>query len=340
MPKAKLLTKHHLKFLSFPSAFRSTIFLTCVLVFAVCSIRQSGNLQFLELAVFDLMMRVRGETEPESRITVVGIGESDLTAWQQSTFSDRLLAKLIKKLQEHRPAVIGLNIYREIPQPPGSAELLQQLEAENVIAIERIDQNGEVPAPFNIPPERVGFNHLLLDNDGKVRRNFIALAHGDRSSSEEDFLYSFALQISINYLGAENQLEIEPEFLKLQETIFPNLKANSGGYQLSTSDIVGSQILLNYHSPNIARQLSFAQVLAGDFDPDWIKDRVILIGYTAPSKKDIFSTPFGVEQMPGVAIQAQMIGQILSTVLDGRSLFKFLPQWGEVVWIWFWSYTG
>lgn len=335
MVKPKLLTNNYLKIFNLRSASRSTVFITCVIVLAIQSVRQLGNLEFLELAVFDLMMRSRPETELDSRIVIVGIDELDIQTWQQSTFSDRLIAKLLAKLQQHRPTVVGLDIYRDLPQPPGNASLLKQLEAENVIAIENIDRDGGVPAPPNVPTTRVGFNNFLLDPDGKVRRNFMAFQQGERP------VYSFALQMSLMYLDARAGIEVKPKYLKLEQTIFPSLKADSGGYQRSRSDVFGAQTILDYRSPDkAARQLSFSQILNNDFDPDSITGKVIIIGYTAPSKKDIFSTPFGVEKIPGVVIHAHMVSQILSTVLDGKALFKFLPQWGEVVWILIWSFAG
>jgi diguanylate cyclase (GGDEF)-like protein len=266
----------------------------------------------------------------------VGIEESDIQRWQQSTFSDDLIARLLAQIQKYQPAVIGLDIYRDIPQPPGQTKLRQQLEAENVIAINNINSDGGVPAPPNVPPQRVGFNNFLLDHDGKIRRNLMAFQTNDRA------LYSFALQVSRNYLDIQDSsIELEPNFFKIERTILPALKPNAGGYQLSASDVAGSQIILNYRSPNkAARQLSFTQVVEGDFNPDWLQGKIVIIGYTAPSKKDIFSTPFDVEKMPGVIIHAHMVSQILSTVLDAQPIFRFLPQWGEVVWFWLWSLAG
>ena len=334
MVKLKLLNQLH-QVLKLRSASRATALIISCIVLIICSVKQAGKLEFLELAVFDLMMRSRSETELDTRITVVGIEESDIKTWQQSTFSDRLLAKLLVKLQQYHPAVIGLDIYRDIPQPPGNAQLLEQLEAENVIVIKKIDRDGDIPAPPNVPPERIGFNNFLLDPDGKIRRNLMAFQQGERT------MYSFALQMSAFYLDAREQLKLKPDRFELGATAFPRLRADSGGYQLSASDVLGAQTILNYRSPGkAARRLSFTHVLNGDFDPDWITDKIIIIGYSAPSKKDVFSTPFEVEKMPGVVIHAHMVSQIISTVLDERSLFGFLPQWGEFGWILFWSISG
>ena len=336
MVKYKQSLARYLKVLNFPSTYGLAVSVASLVVIAICGVRQLGKLEFLELATFDLMMRSRPETELDSRITVVGIEESDIQKWQQSTFSDRLVARLLEQLQKYDPAVIGLDIYRDIPQPPGNTQLLQQFKAKNIVAIENINRDGGVPAPPNIPSERIGFNNFLLDDDGKVRRNFMSFKMGDRQK------YSFALQLSKNYLNlTDSSVELKPDYLKFDRTIFPALKSNAGGYQLLPSDVVGSQTILNYRSPDkAARRLSFTQVLEGDFNRHWIQGKIIIIGYAAPSKKDIFSTPFDVEKMPGIIIHAHMVSQILSTVLDQKPLFQFLPQWGEVIWIWLWSMAG
>ena len=334
MVKSKRLISQFFRTINLRSRFRSTIFISSLIVFVIACFRQLGNLEFLELALFDLMMRSRSETEVDERITVIGIEESDLQKWQQSTFSDRLIAQLLDKLQEHNPAVIGLDIYRDLPQPPGNKYLLSQLEAENVITIKKISPKNGVPAPPNVPPERVGFNNFIVDPDGKIRRNFMLF------QTKNGSIYSFALQISKSYLKTES-LEVMPELFTLEQAKFPRLKADAGGYQLASSDVWGYQILLNYRSPDQAvRELSFSQIIDGNFAPDWIKDKIILIGYTAPSKKDVFSTPFEVGKMPGVMIHAHMTSQIVSTVLDRQPLFRFLPQWSEYAWIWLWSVMG
>jgi CHASE2 domain-containing sensor protein len=114
-------------------------------------------------------------------------------------------------------------------------------------------------------------------------------------------------------------------------------------------DAWGHQVLLNYRShrspQNIAAQVTLANVLNGQIDPNSIKDRIVLIGTTANSFRDYWLTPYSNsqrfdQQMPGVLVQAHMVSQILSAVLDGRSLLWVWPKWGEVLWIWGWSLIG
>lgn len=319
------------------SPFQATVLLSSILVLALLGVRQVGGLQFLEMAAFDAMVRSRPSNKPDPRLLIVEITESDIQTWQQSTLSDRLVAKLLTQLQQHQPSVIGLDLYRDIPQPPGNTELLNQLQANNVIAVTKLGIGGSnsVPPPA-ILPEQIGFNDFLIDADGKIRRN---LMYGELGQQK---LTSFSLRVSLSYFAKQNlDLRVEPNFLQIGSTIFNALEADSGGYQMPPSNAQGWQVLLNYRSPtNVARQVTLTQVLENRFDPSWVRNKVVLIGYTAPSKKDLFLTPYGVSRMPGVLVHAQMTSQILSAVLDDRPLFWFWSQWGEVLWIWGWAFGG
>ena len=125
---------------------------------------------------------------------------------------------------------------------------------------------------------------------------------------------------------------------------FVPLEPNAGGY--TNLDAKGYQILIDYRSPQkVARQISFRQVLKGDFDPNWVKGKIVLIGTTAPSSRDVFLTPYSpIEKqnakMPGVLLHAQMVSQILSAVLDGQPLFWFWPEWAEFLWTAGWATVG
>lgn len=295
-------------------------------------VRQFGWLQPLELAAYDRLMRSQTSLPPDSRLLVVAITEADLREQGQWPLSDRTLAQLLAELQKYQPKVIGLDLYRDIPQPPGNEALLKQLQEENVVAIEKlIDPSGEsVPPPPTVPLERVGFNDILIDPDGVVRRNLLYAF-----TATEEF-YSFSLRLSLKYF-AEDNLQINLNSLQLGETTFFALNADSGGYQ--TIDALGYQILLDYRSPNlVAPQVTLSEALNGEIEPNLVRNKLVLIGSTAPSLKDFFPTPFSVAEpdnpgMPGVIIHAQMVSQILDRVEKNRAVFWFWSDWQEILWI-------
>lgn len=162
---------------------------------------------------------------------------------------------------------------------------------------------------------------------------------------EGEEFYSFSLRLSLKYLS-ENAIpfQVHSNSLQVGNTIFKSLQPSSGGYQ--TIDDIGYQILLRYRSAEpIARRVTLNQVLQGDIEPDWARDKIVLLGTTAPSAKDLFFTPYTRanredSMTPGVVIHAQMVSQILSAVLDQRSPFQFWSDWAEALWIFGWSVTG
>ncbi len=124
--------------------------LTSILVTGLLlTVRQVGGLQPLELMAFDQMLRLRPSAGPDPRLLIVAITEEDIRSQNRWPISDEVVAKLLEKLQQSQPSVIGLDIYRDIPQPPGQADLISQLNKSNVITIKRLedDEGGGVSPP-------------------------------------------------------------------------------------------------------------------------------------------------------------------------------------------------
>ncbi len=310
----------------------------------VAGLRQMGWLQAPELAVYDQLVRLRPSQGFDPRLLIVEITESDLQTLQRGTPADRDVAQVIQNLQQYQPRVIGLDLHRDLPQEPGHADLMQQLQTDNVVTIMKLGGDSktfDIPPPAGIPADRLGFNDFAIDPDGVVRRNLLYATVG-----QQNFM-SFSLRLATKYL----QPKIVPRessqgagIMQLGNTVFWPIESTSGGYQ--QIDAAGYQIMLDYRSPQPpAPQISFVQVLQGQFDPALVKDKVILIGTTAASGKDLFYTPFssgsrGEFLMPGVVIHAQMVSQVLSSVLDQQSLLWMLPDSIELLWIGGWAIVG
>ncbi|MFB2892918.1 EAL domain-containing protein [Aerosakkonemataceae cyanobacterium BLCC-F50] len=323
--------------------FQQPVLITSLLVTGLLlGIRQMEVLQPLELMEFDRATQLKPEMKPDPRILVVGITEADIQAQKKWPLSDEILARLIATLQLYQPKVIGLDLYREMPYPPGHAELVKELQAQNVVVITKLgeSESESVKPPPSAAKQRIGFNDFVLDPDGVIRRNFIF------ATLQGTPYYSFGLRISLKYLqGRHFDLKAEPHQLRLGKKIFPNIDPDSGGYQ--NIDTGGYQILLKYRSrsQNIASQVTLTQILNGEVDPALVKDKIVIIGTVAPSQKDLFFTPYTATDrenasMPGVLIHAQMVSQIVSTLEDNQPLFWFWPQWVEWFWLWGWSLIG
>jgi len=298
-----------------------------------------GWLQPLELMTLDLMVRSRPEQLPDDRLLIVGLTEDDITSRNRWPLSDEIVAELLAKLQTYEPSVIGVDLYRDIPYEPGLKKLTKQLQAPNVISIQNLgdEKTRGVPAPAVVPEEQIGFNDLVLDPDGKVRRTLLIAGSN----------LSFAWQIVSKHLQKD---KIFPRNSEYSEEIiwgegrFSPLNRNSGGYH--GIDDRGYQILLDYRAENIARQVSLEDVLTGKVEPDWVKGKIVLIGSVAPSLRDLFFTPYSwitkedIPKMPGVLVHAQMVSHLLDVIAGDRPLFSFWQESVETLWIISWVFIG
>ena len=305
------------------------------------ALKQIDGLQSLELFAFDYMVRLQTEQEPDPRLLVVEITEEDIRNQEEWPMSDQTMADVLAKLQSQKPKAIGIDIYRDIPQGDGKEALASELKAPNVVAIEGlgISADDSIPAPAGMSPEQIGFNDLIIDSDGILRRSLLFASLGDEE------LRSFALQLSLKYFEEQSvPLLVDENSLYLGETEFPTLTPNAGGYD--NIDAAGYQMLLNYRSSNwVARKVTLTDVLSDQVKPSWVEGKVVMIGVTAPSLKDFFYTPYSSEKsnehvMSGVVVHAQIVSQLLSSVLDQQPLFWYLPTWVETGWIWVWSLAG
>jgi CHASE2 domain-containing sensor protein len=345
------LSRRNLRKRSFFKLFLISFAVTTLLL----GIRQLGILQPLELQAYDHLIQKRPAEVPDSRLLVVTVTEADIQAQKneprRGSVSDRSLARLLEKLESYQPRVIGLDIYRDFPVAADYPDLVKRLKtSSSLIAVckpsTEINDQG-VPPPPEVPVEHLGFSDVVIDPDGVLRRHLFAFTPYPASPCRA--VYSLSSQLAFRYLAAEKIFPTYTRegYLQLGKTVFKRFKSWTGSYQ--NIDAWGHQILLNYRyyrSPqSFAPQVTLSQVLNGQLNPNAVKDKVILIGVTAPSGKDYFLTPYSTskefnQKIPGVVVQAQMVSQILSAVLDERSLLWDLPQWGEAVWILGWSLTG
>ncbi|MDY6937216.1 MAG: adenylate/guanylate cyclase domain-containing protein [Cyanobacteriota bacterium] len=329
----------------------------------VIGVRWAGFLQVAELRAFDGFVRLRPQEEPDDRIIIVGISEADIQT-HNFPIPDRILAEVLDKIAAQQPRAIGLDIYRDLPVPPtfdslidlfrddpslidrdpplepGYEQLTQTFKNNpNLIGIAKVTSDdtgtGQVaPPPVLQELGQVGSNDIPRDADLKVRRGLLYLT----DQQTQELIFSLAFRLAMIYLEAQ---EIEPEmtdneWVRLGEAVFPAFESNDGAYV--GVDASGYQILMNYRGPqNSFTIVELNDVLEDNIDPELFRDRIVLIGSTAPSLNDYLDTPYSTtliaapEQMSGVEVHANLTSQILSAVLDGRAIVKVLPEY----WEWF-----
>ncbi|MBW4668586.1 MAG: CHASE2 domain-containing protein [Cyanomargarita calcarea GSE-NOS-MK-12-04C] len=324
---------------------------------AVCVLllRSIGLLQSLEWAALDQFFQLRPFESQEERITIVAIDEVLLRQVGSWPIPDEEIAKLLQKIQAQKPRAIGLDIYRDLPVGSGNEELVYAYKSmPNLIGIELLGQSPEthvLPPPQLSADNRVGFNNVLFDADGKVRRS---LLYSQVNGKQHE---SFALKLAKLYLKA-NGIVPKPaasnrDSLQLGKTVFRRFQSNHGAYV--GADAKGYQIISNFPKPTCKGysvdschflKVSMRDVLSGKVKENLIRDRIVLVGSTAPSLQDFFLMPYSsrlvgtVKPVAGIELQAYFISELISAALEGRPLIKVWSDPVEWVWIFAWAYLG
>ena len=300
-----------------------------------------GLFQSLEWSVYDTFFKLRPLEQPDSRIVVVTIDDDDFVAIQRSSLSDELLAQLLIRLQQEKAAIVGLDIYRDLAVEPGQEQLTAVFESmSNLIGIQKISGSWSISAPAILQEKKqVATVDVVEDADLKVRRGLISV------QPESDIHLTLGPRVALEYLASKG-LSLESGMreheLKLGKATFQPLTSGVGGYV--NADTAGYQILLNYRGQAKDFQTaSLRHVLDGSTPEGFFRDRIVLIGITARSVYDFFSTPYSRQEsqektrMPGVFIHANLASQIVSGALDGRPFIQTLPKTTEWLWALAWS---
>lgn len=329
-----------------------TILLTSLLI---AILRLSGTLELLEWKTLDLFFVNRLSDTQNTEIVLVTLTEDDINYLQEYPLSDKVFVSLLRKIEQQKPTVIGLDIFRNFSVPSKANDreenkqsYLDLLEffrsTPNSFGIAKVTSSEAYPSvnPASVFKQsgRVSAADLVVDDDGTVRRgNLFPIADGSAVSSTP----SLGLAVALNYLNSRGikPLSTEKGWLKLKNTVFLPFKANDGGY-IRTDDN-GYQILLNWHcNSNYFPQVTASEVLQERTPKDIFQGKIVLVGNQAISVKDNFITPCSKGQgstpktMAGVEIQAHLASQIIGSVLERQPLLKVWSKSTEYLWLFCW----
>ena len=314
----------------------------CFLV--VMGIQRSGFLENLELSAYDWLIRSRPPSaRTQSRILIVQISEKDILAQGSWPLTDATLSQALKTLLHHHPCAIGIDIFRDISIPPGSEALSSLLGSNpNIICVTKFGSGGVPPPPILDGTDQVGFNDMLVDPGGIIRRGLLFLDNG------KQVYYAFNLLLALHFLqkqGISAQSDdLNPDYLKLGSTTIIPLEGNDGGYV--NADARGYQYLIDFKDPpGFYQSCSLTSLLCGNIDPLDIQDKIVLIGVAAQSVKDFFYTPFSrgfqsEQQMPGVVLHAHLASQFIRFGLHESLPIKTIKGKQELFLMLIWSLIG
>jgi len=333
--------------------FLQTVVLTSVVITGgLSALRLLGVLEAAEISAYDSFINWQPPEPPDERILVVGISEADIQGRKEYPIKEGTVVDLITTLEQYQPRVIGLDFALDFPQGTEAdrAELTDLLASSNHIISACVMSSANhpgVPHAPGVTDDLVAFADFPQDKDGVVRRSLLVSTPGEVFVDE--LVRSHLCNepgvelLSLSFLSSLIYLEFEEIFpdqtpagdLVWGDTLIAGLSERAGGY--ASTGAVDYQIMINFRAPqNAVNQVSLTEVLNDDVDPDWIRDRIVLVGYTSPVVNDIFTTPYtkttaGFRGMPGVVVHAQATSQLISAVLDGRPLITSWPELGEIL---------
>jgi CHASE2 domain-containing sensor protein len=325
----------------------------------VLLLRWTGLIEPIELAAYDLLLRQRPVETTDPRLLMVEITQADVDRYGYP-LPDNILAQTIDKIYRFQPRSMGIDLHRALPRGQGRSELLRQFRQHP--SLSTVCFGGATDRAYGAPTEfseiqqttQVGLSDLVpdgMDSQSIVRRHLLAVNPNLGQRSVCLAPNSLSLNLVDQFLSAEKipiRLE-KPMVWFFGDIAVPPLPSRFAAYQ-NLGGLL-SQTLINYRALPLGsspgQRVTLGEVLEDRIQRRWVRDRVILLGTTAPIGKDLRMTPYG--QMPGVWIHGHMVSQLLSATLDRRPVIHGLPQlggdwgnvqWGDCLWVWAWTAWG
>ncbi|MDF0553634.1 CHASE2 domain-containing protein [Kamptonema sp. UHCC 0994] len=339
------------------SNLRAVLMISLLVTGVVMGLRWVGLLENVEKKAFDQLTEIMPDKGLDSRLLIVQATADDFKQLNNEyPLHDKTIVRTLEKLNKYKPRTIGLDILRDVPEGKGRAELIKYLQQHELVIpicrfpLEKLPQ-GIAPPP-NLPDDRPGFDDFVKDFDGTRRRHLLAMQ--PYPSSQCQTFYSLSFKLALHYFENKQNGQGKRIFTKfplhfitennwkLGTTDFKKIETNQGFYQKQKME--GFQIILNYRSrkslTNIAEKVTLMEVLNDKVNPSFIRDKIVLIGVTDPTRGNKeYNTPYN-QEISSVILFAQMVSQILTAVEDRIPLMWFLPQWGDTLLIWIWSMIG
>lgn len=330
--------------------------LISLLVFAaVAGLRAFGVMQTPEMLAYDYLVRYRSEpASVDDRIVLVGMTEEDLRKLGYP-LSDQRLAALLRRIDAQKPAVIAMDLYRDLPEPridpeiagsdAGYTEFNATLrDVKSVIAIERV---GVVSGPRGLFEEgdRIAANNLPKDAaiDGVYRRGLLIY---EKSATE--LIESLSLAASRIYLESQGvSCGIgEDGVYRVGNTPLPRLTLDAGGY--AGLPVVNYEYLADLKAPRKLRKngtdarpeddqsgtdtphdYSFGDVLDGAVPDGAFTGKIVFVATVMQSIKDSNPTPIH-DNLRGVQQHMMMTHQLLEMGLGRLRPMSWWPDWAEL----------
>lgn len=293
----------------------------------LAGIEWSGLAQRFDLWFYDLITTLRPAASAETLpITIIGIEEADIRRFGWP-IEDRLLCRALDQLTADGALAIGFDLYRDAGVGPDQACLRQRF-ARDPRLVSIFNAASGVAAIPGTPPSRQAYNDLSLDPDGTLRRDLVHV------TGQNEATVALPLRL-VEVASGERRLRQQLEAGRLADAW---LSSSAGGYHREANAGLGIQRMLVFRQLGSFRSFSLMALLSGQVPSAAIAKRVVLIGSTAPSLKDLFLVPLThfrsgaeLQALPGVEVHALRVATLLELQRGQRPPGWLMPGWGNLL---------
>jgi CHASE2 domain-containing sensor protein/signal transduction histidine kinase len=260
--------------------------------------------------VYDIASTWRA-APPSDGILMIAIDNQSLAKIGKWQWPRSVHTALLNRLVQVQPKAIAYDVlFTERADDAADAALAAAVRRANVVALPVLyDVPGLNGASHDlflpVPPlaaaaKGLGTVNLLFDSDGLVRRAQLETRIGnERRAHLAEMIFRIATGAHSKTYDALVDEPIEPQGADRGTVMIPFLPEGS------------------------FRSVSFSSVMAGEVPPVFFKDKVILVGATAPGLGDRYAVPGPAgSTMSGIEIQANM----LSGLMHNRFVHD-APKW-------------
>jgi adenylate cyclase len=300
--------------------------------------RELGWLQSFELAAYDRLVTSFAAAPQSERVVLVATTEEDINRFGYP-IRDADLARVLERVFSGNPAAVAVDLYRDLPMPPGHEALVAVQRAhDNLYWVTKLPDAGNRGIPA--PPALRGTGRVVLadsvtDAGGVVRRALLAAEDG-AGNEIETMGVALAQHVARTRMGAT---ETDPEDVVrfgrsrirlLGSPWGPYAQVDAAGYQIPF-DFLGG-----YHR---FRLISFGELLDQPEQAATLAGKAVVVGTSALSVKDHFATPFstgwgGVGPLVGMAVHAHVADQMLRLAAGETRNRGPGPRWAEHLMVW------
>ena len=228
--------------------------------------------------------------------------------------------------------------------------LISLLEkTDNLFAVCKVaspqDGRSSISPPPKVPQSQITFSNFIHEADGNslVRRQVLFMDPPPNSKCQTRT--SLALMLALHYLNTQKNIEYDftdSGEIKIGDVIFQKIRKPFGGYQ--QFDDAGYQIMFNYRvykgeTRHIVPRVKLQDLLEGNVQSNDIKGKIVIFGTTVETT-DLWSISYNKILIQGIFLHAQMVNQILSTVLNDRPLIMAFPRIVDMAWVFVWALVG